>query len=229
MTAVLQEAWLWLLLAFVLGLVIGYFLRRYTIGDDPAEADEATAAAPAAQEPEPEPEPSGSEAAAESEQEPAPTQERRAERKEASDSGAFETATVTLAELSASAPSPAEPGSGDGDGEDASAPSADSPEEELREGPHFDENVHAEHVDAGDVYMPVLEPLRVPHGRREAASLSAASAASAQEPAPQVDASAPATEPEGDAIASVIDEEGAEAAVRDAEKGKPKRRSRRSS
>lgn len=41
----LREAWLWLLLAFVLGVVIGYFLRRYTVAEDAPHA-----AAPAADE-----------------------------------------------------------------------------------------------------------------------------------------------------------------------------------
>jgi len=34
----LREAWLWLLLAFVLGVVIGYFLRRYTVAEDTPDA-----------------------------------------------------------------------------------------------------------------------------------------------------------------------------------------------
>ncbi len=225
MTAVLREAWLWLLLAFILGLVIGYFLRRYTIGDDPAETAEqpATEESAAVQDDgvadsEPaevdEPEADDAPDAAEPEPEPVPAK-ASADR----DPDAAETATVTLAELSTSAPSPAEPAPE----EDADADASADEVEELREGPHFDESVHAEQVDTGNVYMPVVEPLRVPHGRREAQAHSATSA-------PEPDTTdAESVEPSRDDIAAVIDEESAEAVVRDAEKGKPKRRSRRSS
>jgi len=47
MGAALREAWLWLLLAFILGFVIGYFLKN-RLARDGATADKTTAGDPAA-------------------------------------------------------------------------------------------------------------------------------------------------------------------------------------
>ncbi|WP_143338327.1 hypothetical protein [Demequina sp. NBRC 110054] len=59
MSAVMTEAWLWLLVAFILGVIVGYYLRRYTVGGHVVSApDERAAEAPAAVEDTPDEAPS---------------------------------------------------------------------------------------------------------------------------------------------------------------------------
>ncbi len=41
MGAVMREAWLWLLVAFVLGVLVGYYLRRYTVGGAEQDLNDA--------------------------------------------------------------------------------------------------------------------------------------------------------------------------------------------
>ncbi len=68
MGAVMSEAWLWLVVAFILGVVVGYYLRRYTIGGSIVSAKDPV---PTETEDAPEPEDEGESADVDQESAPA--------------------------------------------------------------------------------------------------------------------------------------------------------------
>lgn len=185
----LREAWLWLLLAFVLGVVIGYFLRRYTVAEDAADAaapepDESLAKkaeheiaeaeradaetaegdAPSGDEPEPRGETTEADGA-ESKESDSPgtasgTVDLSQEERELLEKDAA--AFHALAQLSQGQLT-------DSHGVTRVVPADDvgQAEEVPEEQRSLGEAPPEQHVDTHQTFMPVVEPLRVPGGRSQ--------------------------------------------------------------